>query len=146
MSLKETVVAHTKYRTLENTSEFIPVIKWCRVLGIINGNSIWVCTYFVGSCCRFRIILKNITIPKLSEKVAIKELHSYLMDKIIQLDEVSWGDRGSLIAVVTVGFINMNRHMTQQGLTSNLGIKKISVFMSEEWEILTKESDKIAGI
>ena len=128
MATRETVISKTLDCTVKSTNEFVPKIKWARVLEVIDGNSFWIVTYFAGAVLRFLVELRGIEIPdraslnsieKDAAAIIYRELTGLINGEMVSLSGVVWGQHGAIIANVQCNHINVNEYLINQGLTLN---------------------------
>ena len=128
MATRETIIIKTSGSTYSSLPNFIPRVKWARVVSVIDGNSLWIATSLMGGVYKFLVHLKGVQVPKLdscnpSERraslIAKKELRGLVEGEIVELSRTVWGNHGSLLSVVSVAGLNVNDYIVNQGLSSN---------------------------
>jgi endonuclease YncB( thermonuclease family) len=100
--------------------KFIPTIKIGKVIKVYDGDTITIATYYNNSIYRFSVRLNGIDCPELKtfnihEKeiaiIAKETLSNMIMDKFVNLENISYDKYGRILADVYYKKTNLSQYL-----------------------------------
>jgi len=126
VSLQDSDEREIQSLTMDNTEPFLPRLGPCKVVGVIDGDTVIVATVFAGRPSQFRIRLRGIDAPELrsrdpAERAAAIRARDFLSERclhqIVTITDIK-NDKygGRFLADVTCNGTALSTVMLQRGL------------------------------